>query len=171
VDALLDDLRAIERYAAAGGAPDAFLARVVPQLAALAVGVPMSSSDAFLRVLALVERGYSVRRACLRVGMARSHFAELRERWHGITGQHPCERPSLRPGGSMARTVKTAPITASDTLTPPQQANGKPAWQAPQTPRAAGGMSTGASGGNYNAVTPPNATPTELLDKEGTGSV
>jgi hypothetical protein len=72
----------------------------------------------------------------------------------------------------MARIVKTVPISAPDTLTPPQQANGKPTWQAPPTPRASGGMSTGATGGNFNAgTTPPNATPTELLDKEGTGSV
>lgn len=72
----------------------------------------------------------------------------------------------------MARTVKTAPITAPDTLTPPQQANGKPTWQAPQTPRADGGMTTGKTGGNFDAgTTPPNATPAELLEKEGTGSV
>ena len=170
---LLADLRRLEQYAIAGGADDKLLARVVPQFVALAVGVPMSSADTFLRVLALVERErVSVRLACRRVGMARSHFTELRDRWHGITGHDPCERPVLRPGGSMARIVKTVPISAPDTLAPPQQANGKPTWQAPPTPRADGGLSTGSTGGNFadDSLNRPNSTPAELLDKPGTGN-
>jgi hypothetical protein len=72
----------------------------------------------------------------------------------------------------MARTVKTAPITAPDTVAPPQQANGKPTWQAPPTPRGSGGMAVGKTGGNFNAgTTPPNATPADLLNKEGMGKV
>jgi hypothetical protein len=170
---LLADLRQLEAYAAAGGAPDALLTRVVPQFVALAVGVPMSSADAFLRILALVERErVSVRLACRRIGMARSHFTELRDRWHGITGHDPCERPVLRTGGSMARIVKTAPISAPDTLTPPQQANGKPTWQAPPTPRADGGMAVGKTGGNFadHSSSVGMNTPADMLDKPGTGN-
>ena len=70
------------------------------------------------------------------------------------------------------RTVKTVSLPLADKVAVPQAGNGKPTWQAPQTPRAAGGMSTGETGGNFNAgTTPPNATPADLLDKEGTGSV
>ena len=72
----------------------------------------------------------------------------------------------------MARIVKTVPISAPDTLAPPQQANGKPTWQAPPTPRADGGLSTGSTGGNFadDSLNRPNSTPAELLDKPGTGN-
>jgi hypothetical protein len=66
----------------------------------------------------------------------------------------------------VSRILKTTPITAPDTLTPPQQANGKPTWQAPQTPRGSGGMSTGKTGGNFAdaSLELPVASPADAWD-------
>jgi hypothetical protein len=167
---LLDDLRAIERFAAAGGAPDAFLARVVPQFVALAVGVPMSSADTFLRVLALVERErISVRLACRRVGMARSHFTELRDRWHGITGHDPCDaRGNNLEEPRMTRAAKSVNIKDAGDVRPPRDSAGKPSYTPAPAPRGSGGMSTGESGGNFDAgsLELPNAIPQDAWDNK-----
>jgi hypothetical protein len=169
---LFADLRRLEQYAIAGGADDKLLTRAIPLYALLLMGVRPDAACAFLRARALVAaRECNVTEACRRAGLRRQTYYELLRIWgHGL-----CEPRAkvhrFEVKAPMSRTVKTTPITAPDTLTPPQQANGKPTWQAPQVPRAAGGMAVGETGGNYSAVTPPNSTPTDLLDKEGTGSV
>jgi hypothetical protein len=166
---LFADLRRLEQYAIAGGADDKLLTRAIPLYTLLLLGVRPDAACAFLRAQVLIEHsGLSIKEACSRAGLSRSRYYEL----CGISGHDPCDARGNNLEKHMPRIVKTTPITAPDTLTPPQQANGKPTWQAPPTPRTAGGMSTGTTAGNFKAgTTPPNATPPDLLDKEGTGSV
>jgi hypothetical protein len=167
---LFADLRHLEQYAIAGGADDKLLARAIPLHVLLLIGVRPHAACAFLRAQQLIERGgLSVKAACKRAGLSRSRYYEL----CGISGHDPCDARGNNPEEHMARIVKTTPITAPDTLAPPQQANGKPTWTPPAVPRADGGMSTGTTGGNFNAgsMALPNSTPTGLLDKPGTGNV
>ena len=67
----------------------------------------------------------------------------------------------------MSRVVKSVPLKIASDVQPPTAISGKPAWQAPQTPRASGGMSTGQTGGNFDAgsLELPVSTPEGAWDK------
>jgi hypothetical protein len=71
----------------------------------------------------------------------------------------------------MARTIKSTPLQTASDVQPPTAISGKPAWQAPPTPRGDGGLSTGSTGGNFadDSLNRPNSTPAELLEP-GTGN-
>jgi hypothetical protein len=170
----LADLRRLEQYAIAGGADDKLLARVIPLHVLLLTGVRPDAACAFLRAQQLIERdGLSVKQACSRAGLSRSRYYEL----CGISGHNPWDARSNSSsvGGPMPRIVKNAnsTLSASDVAPVPVSGNGKPSWTPPAVPRANAGLSTGASGGNFDAgsMALPNSTPPDLLDKEGTGSV
>jgi hypothetical protein len=84
---LLDDLRAIEQAAAAGGAADALLARAISRLTLLCMGVPVRRLDALLRAQQLIENGLTVKTACSRVGLSRAAFYRLSQQ----VRHDPCE--------------------------------------------------------------------------------
>ena len=69
--------------------------------------------------------------------------------------------------------MKTTDLKTAGDVRPPRDTAGKPSYTPPATPRADGGMSTGATGGNFDAgsLKLPNSTPADLLDKPGTGNV
>ena len=72
------------------------------------------------------------------------------------------------------RTIKTVSLPMADKVGVPQAENGKPPAPIIPTPRDSGGMSTGTTtAGNFDAgsMALPNSTPTDLLDKPGTGNV
>jgi hypothetical protein len=72
----------------------------------------------------------------------------------------------------VSRIVKSTPLKTAGDMRPPRDTAGKPPYTPPAAPRDSGGLSTGTSGGNFDAgsLKLPNSTPTDLLDKPGTGN-
>lgn len=76
---LLDDLRAIERHAAAGGADDKLLARAIPLHVLLLMGLRPDAACAYLHARALIASGIPVKIACERSKLSRRRYYQLRE--------------------------------------------------------------------------------------------
>jgi hypothetical protein len=83
---LLDDLRQLERLAAAAGADDRWLGEAISRLTLLCLGVPITALAAYQRAEAAIAAGSDVRRACACAGMSPSRFYELRRRVCGFRG-------------------------------------------------------------------------------------
>jgi hypothetical protein len=166
---LLADIRRLEAYAIDAGCSDRWLGEAISRLVLLALGVQPRRVKALLRVRELVDAGLSVTLACRRTGLSRSRYYELDAELSEISGHHPCDPRAIDlEEPRMARVVKTVNIKDAGDVRPPRDTAGKPPYAPPATPRADGGMSSGNTGGNFDAdsLALPVATPADAWDME-----
>jgi hypothetical protein len=164
---LLLDVRKLERLAAAAGADDCWLGGAISRLTLLCMGVPLARVDGFLHAQQLIESGLTVKTACERSKLSRRRYYQLREVC-AIPAHMVCDaRGNNLEEPRMTRVAKSVNIKDAGDVRPPRDTAGKPPYTPAPAPRGSGGLSSGATAGNFDvgSLELPNSVPQDAWDK------